>query len=245
MSDKMSNMPQQDLVKYGRYVLKNFLNLFFPVLCAGCYKVIYDEEKSLCSTCRLKLPYLETMEEQTDLMQKFAGREQISYVYTYLYFEKKSLVQRLIHQLKYKGKKELGLELGKWFGTELKNNQTAVNSADMLIPVPIHPLRRQQRGYNQSEWIASGLALTLEIEKRDDIMRRTKFVGSQTNKNRMGRWQNVASVFEVIDLETVREKHVILIDDIITTGATLEACAIALREAGAKTVGVLTIAATR
>ncbi len=230
--------------KYGKYVLRNFVNLFFPTLCAGCSRVIHHKE-TVCSACRLTLPYLQTDKEQEALMLKFAGREPIAYVYAYLHFEKRSVVQKLIHRLKYKGRKELGQELGRWFGEELNGKQTKVNEADMFIPVPIHPLREQQRGYNQSEWIANGLAAAMNVPSRTDIMKRTKFVASQTKKNRLDRWQNVASVFDVTNPDTVKDKHVVIVDDIITTGATLEACAIALREAGAKTIGIITIAATR
>jgi ComF family protein len=115
----------------------------------------------------------------------------------------------------------------------------------MLVPVPIHPLRRQQRGYNQSEWIADGLSQSMGIESRPDVMKRNKFISSQTRKNRIDRWTNVANVFQVTKPDVVLNKHVIIVDDVLTTGATLEACITQLREAGATTIGIITIAATR
>ena len=207
--------------------------------------MLYGEEKGLCSTCRLQLPHLTTQEEQDLLMNKFGGSALVDYVHAYAYFSKKSIVQKLIHQMKYRGKKELGFQLGRWCGQELAIQKGLPMAADMLIPVPIHPIRRMQRGYNQSEWISDGLSESMGIVSRPDILKRTKFISSQTRKNRAERWANVASVFQVARPESVLGQHVIIVDDVLTTGATLDSCIIELRQAGAKTVGVITIAATR
>ena len=233
------------MLPFIRSAFDSFIYLFYPTLCAGCQTMLYGDEKGLCSTCRMQLPQLNTGEEQSVLLQKFGGRVLVDYVYAYAYFTKKSIVQRLIHQMKYRGKRDLGLQLGKWCGQELVELKGLPTQADMLIPVPIHPLRKQQRGYNQSEWIADGLALSMGIVCRPDVMERTQFVSSQTRKNRIERWANVANVFRVAKPDVVRGQHVILVDDVITTGATLESCVSQLREAGAATVGIITIAATR
>ncbi|MEZ0543029.1 ComF family protein [Fibrella arboris] len=193
----------------------------------------------------MKLPYMNTGEGQAVLLNKFGGRVKVDYVYAYAYFTKKSMVQKLIHQLKYRGKRDLGLQLGRWCGQELSELKGVAMRADLLVPVPIHPLRRRQRGYNQSEWIAEGLSQSMGILTRSDVMERTHFVSSQTRKNRIERWDNVANVFKVARPEAVRDQHIIIVDDVLTTGATLEACIVQLREAGAATVGVITLAATR
>ncbi len=228
-----------------RSAFDNLIYLFYPTLCAGCQTMLYGEEKGLCSTCRIQLPHISTEEEQTVLLNKFGGRVVVDYVHAYAYFTKKSVVQRLIHQMKYRGKRDLGLQLGRWCGQELAQQNGIPMQADMLVPVPIHSLRRQQRGYNQSEWIAEGLSLSMGIPHRPDVMERTKFISSQTRKNRIERWTNVANVFQVIKPVVVRGQHVIIVDDVLTTGATLDACVAELRAAGAATVGIITIAATR
>lgn len=228
-----------------RSVVQNFIYILFPNLCSGCYRMMYGEETDVCTACRLRLPYLTTEEEQTTLLQKFGGRVRIDYVQAYTYFAKKGLVQRLIHHLKYKGEAQLGYRLGIWFGHELAQKNGTHLHADWIVPVPLHPARRRQRGYNQSEEIARGLTESLGIKTRTDLLWRTKYVASQTRKNRVQRWENVETVFQVIKPEQVRGRHVIIVDDVLTTGATLEACAIELRRAGAATVGVLVLAATR
>lgn len=233
------------MLTFIRSAFENLIYLFYPSLCAGCQTMLYGEEKGLCSSCRMQLPHISTSEEQAMLLNKFGGRVVVDYVYAYAYFTKKSIVQRLIHQMKYRGKRDLGLQLGRWFGQELAELNETPMKADLLIPVPIHPLRRQQRGYNQSEWIADGLAQSMGIVSRPDVMQRTQFISSQTRKNRIERWQNVANVFEVTKPTAVQGQHVAIVDDVLTTGATLEACVTQLRKAGASTVGIITIAATR
>jgi ComF family protein len=233
------------MLAFIRSAFENMLYLFYPTLCAGCQIMLYGEEKGLCSTCRLQLPHLNTQEEQALLLNKFGGSAPVDHVHAYAYFSKKSIVQKLIHQMKYRGKKELGFQLGRWCGLEIAALNGPHMQADMLIPVPIHRVRRMQRGYNQSEWISDGLSQSMGIVSRTDVLERTKFISSQTRKNRTERWANVASVFSVTRPDSVLGKHVIIVDDVLTTGATLDSCIIELRKAGAKTVGVIAIAATR
>ena len=167
------------MLAFIRSAFENLLYLFYPTLCAGCQAMLYGGEKGLCSTCRLQLPHLNTQEEQALLLNKFGGSAPIDYVHAYAYFSKKSIVQKLIHQMKYRGKKELGYQLGRWCGQELATQQGLPMHADLLIPVPIHPIRRMQRGYNQSEWISDGLSESMGIVSRPDILRRTKFVSDR------------------------------------------------------------------
>jgi ComF family protein len=244
---KLQLLPHnRDTMKaYIQSVLQNFIYILFPTLCAGCLRMLYGEEKEVCSTCRIRLPYLTTEEEQTTLLRKFAGRVAIDYLYAYTYFSKKGLVQRLIHSLKYRGKTNLGYQMGLWFGQELARRDATYLHADWLLPVPIHPARRRERGYNQSEEICRGLTQALGIRTRTDLLWRVKYYASQTRKNRAQRLENVLTAFRAIKPEQVRGRHLVLVDDVLTTGATLEACATELRRAGAATVGILVLAATR
>jgi ComF family protein len=228
-----------------RSVVQNFVYILFPTLCTGCFRMLYGEEKEVCTTCRMRLPYLTTEEEQAALGQKFAGRVAVDYVYAYTYFSKKGVVQRLVHDLKYRGNASIGYHLGLWFGQELARQDATYLHADWLLPVPIHPARRRERGYNQSEEICRGLTQALGIRTRTDLLWRTKFYASQTRKSRAERLKNVSTAFKVIKPEQVRGQHVVLVDDVLTTGATLEACATELRQAGAATVGILVLAAAR
>ncbi|WP_245826291.1 ComF family protein [Spirosoma rigui] len=178
------------------------------------------------------------------LLNKFAGKVPISFLASYVYFTKGGIVQKLIHQIKYKGQKEAARELASWYGYQLKTECTLVKDADLLVGVPLHRSRLNQRGYNQADWIAEGLAEALDIPARTDILVRKRFNSSQTRKNRMERWENVETVFAVTNPQEVVGKHIIVVDDVLTTGSTIEACAAELLKAGCRTVGVLTIAAT-
>ena len=153
-------------------------------------------------------------------------------------------MQKLIHQIKYKGQKEAAKELASWYGHQLKAESSWVDNADLIVGVPLHKSRLNQRGYNQADWIAEGLSEALAIPMRTGILIRRRFKSSQTRKNRMERWENVKTVFDVSDHREVAGKTIIIVDDVLTTGATIEACATELLKAGCRSVGVLTIAAT-
>ncbi|GAB3501428.1 hypothetical protein GCM10027341_28250 [Spirosoma knui] len=154
-------------------------------------------------------------------------------------------MQKIVHQVKYRGQKEAVKEIASWYGHQLKTESQLTKDIDVIIGVPLHKTRLQQRGYNQADWIAQGLSEALEIPMRTDVLLRLKFNASQTRKNRIERWENVKTVFAVADQNEVKGKNVVLVDDVLTTGATIEACAIELLRAGCRSVGVLTIAATK
>jgi ComF family protein len=177
-------------------------------------------------------------------INKFAGRVPISFVFSYVYFVKGGLAQRLIHQIKYKGQKEAAREIAGWYGHLLKNESNLSNQTDGIVSVPMHKTRLRQRGYNQADWIAEGLANALDVPVFADVLVRRSFKKSQTSKNRLERWDNVKTVFGVNNADNLVDKRVALVDDILTTGATIEACAIELLNAGCRSVGVITIAAT-
>jgi ComF family protein len=224
----------------------DFVELVFPTACLGCGQVLTAGEVVLCTKCRFELP--ETGHHrpgQQDLSNKFAGKIPVTAAYSFLHFTKDGIVQRLIHRIKYNGRKEAGREVARWYGNQLATENQTVAKADMLVGVPLHKSRLRQRGYNQADWIAEGLAEGLGVSHRTDVLVRVKFAGSQTRRNRVERWQNVKTVFAVAKPDDVKDKHVVVVDDVMTTGATVEACAVELLKAGCREVSVLTLAATR
>lgn len=226
--------------------LSDFVDLLFPIPCLGCGKTLETSEKLLCTSCRLSLPETDQHLSAGELnVKKFAGKVPVEFVISYLYFVKGGIAQKLIHQIKYKGRKEAAKELGIWYGHHLKQNSLLFEHVDFLIGVPLHKSRLRQRGYNQADWLAEGLAESLQIESRSDVLERTAFKESQTRKNRLERWENVKSVFVVKNPQEVVGKRIIIVDDVLTTGATIEACAVELHKSGAASIGVITLAVTK
>ncbi|AUD05664.1 ComF family protein [Spirosoma pollinicola] len=224
----------------------NFFDLLFPTLCLGCNKSLGANELVLCTRCRINLPETNKHQEpyNLDLLNKFAGKVPVQFLASYVFFTKGGIVQKLIHGIKYKGQKEAAKEMAKWYGYLLISESNLVNEIDVLIGVPLHKSRFQQRGYNQADWIAEGLSEALNVPMRADVLIRKRFNESQTRKNRLERWENVKTVFSVNNADEIKDKKIVLVDDVLTTGATLEACAIELLKAGCKSVGILTLAAT-
>ncbi|MVM39861.1 ComF family protein [Spirosoma sp. HMF3257] len=234
------------MFRFIRILIADFTDILFPSLCLGCKQTLGDNERILCTTCRINLPETGQHREPYDqnLLNKFAGKVPVQFLASYLYFSKESIVQNLIHNFKYKGQKEAAKELANWYGQQLKSESNQFQDIDVIVGVPLHKSRFQQRGYNQADWIAQGLAEALNIPMRTDVLVRNEFKESQTRKNRLERWENVKTVFAVINPQAVKNKNVVVADDVLTTGATIEACAIELLKAGCKSVRVLTLAAT-
>ncbi|NEM96377.1 ComF family protein [Pontibacter sp. BT327] len=203
-------------------------------------------EKYICTKCNVKLPYTDFhvhgATELNPLQRRFWGKVPVRFAFSYFTFQNKGSVQRLLHQLKYKGAKELGVHLGQRYGSILQDHHYH-EQFDLIVPVPLHKQKQRKRGYNQSAHFALGLAAAMEVPTVSNILVRTINTSTQTRKDRLNRWQNVEQVFEVKKPETIAGKHVLIVDDVLTTGATLEACAVALFNAGASEVSVVTIAA--
>lgn len=234
------------MFRFISQALSDFIDLLFPRPCLGCTKTLETSETLLCTACRLKLP--ETRQHLNGgvaNITKFAGKVPIEFVVSYLYFNKGGIAQKLIHQLKYKGKKEAARELGQWYGQQLKQESELLSQVDLIVGVPLHKSRFKQRGYNQADWLADGLAESLQIPFRTDVLIRTAFKESQTRKNRLERWENVKTVFAVNKADDVVGKRVVIVDDVLTTGATIEACAVELQKAGCTSIGVITLAVTK
>lgn len=158
-------------------------------------------------------------------------------------FNKGGLVQHLIHQLKYRGKKEIAISLGRYYGRDLKTSPLFASS-DIVIPVPLHRKKMRKRGYNQSELFAQGLSESMKVEDGSSLLIRAYTSQTQTKKSRFERWKNVEEVFKVTDPEKLKDKHVLLVDDVVTTGSTLEACANKILEVPGTKVSVATISYT-
>jgi ComF family protein len=225
-------------------MVKELIHLFFPRICPGCSDALLRNEKLICHTCFVQLPQTAFHNHPFDnpINRLFWGRIPIYASSAFLYFRKSGVVQELLHALKYGNQPEIGTFLGAEYGKTLFNSSPFCSS-DIILPIPLHGKRQQQRGYNQSAFFADGLSSNLKIESNNNILHRNDFKSSQTKKNRFERWQNVSTVFEVSKPEKIFNKHVLLVDDVITTGATIEACARQLFLNGATRVSVLCIAA--
>ncbi|MVM29900.1 ComF family protein [Spirosoma sp. HMF4905] len=232
------------MFRFTQSSIADFIDLLFPILCLGCKNSLSANERVLCTACRISLPETGQHMEPYDQnhLNKFAGKVPIQFLASYLYFTKAGVVQNLIHSFKYKGQKEAAKELANWYGHQLKSECKQLEDIDVIVGVPLHKSRFQQRGYNQADWIAEGLAEALDVPMRTDLLIRNEFKESQTRKNRLERWENVKTVFAVLNSELVCNKNIVIADDVLTTGATIEACAIELLKAGCKSVRVLTLA---
>ena len=222
----------------------DFLSLIFPKICYACGKSLFKSEDCICTYCHYHLPRTNFhLNAENPVLKLFRGRVDIHAASSMYLFSKGGKVQRLIHQLKYRGKKEIGVSLGKYYGRDLKSS-SFFSSADMVIPVPLHLNKIKKRGYNQSEMFALGMAETLEKTHENEVLVRAYASATQTRKSRFARWQNVEEVFKVVAPEKLEGKHILLADDVVTTGATLEACANKILEIPGTKVSVATIAYT-
>lgn len=205
--------------------LDSILNLFFPRVCAACGETLLKDEQTVCLKCRYTLPRTGyELNPNNPVAQSFYGRVPFHAVTSCFFFAKSGKVQHLIHQLKYKGNKEAGFFLGQQIGESIKE-APLFQGIDYLIPVPLHPKREKQRGYNQSLMIAQGIHETTRIAIGDKYLVRVVYTDTQTHKSAEERFKNVKDIFEVQYAEELEGKHVLLIDDVLTTGATLESCA--------------------
>lgn len=225
-------------------MLNDFLSLIFPKVCAACGKSVFKYEESICAYCLYHLPRTNFhLYPDNPVIKLFWGRTNVSAASSLYLFNKGSKVQHLIHQLKYRGKKEIGISIGKYYGKELKN-APLFSSASVIVPVPLHARKLKKRGYNQSEAFARGIATSMNAELPDNILIRTHASGTQTRRSRFERWKNVESIFKVTAPEKIQGKHILLVDDVITTGSTLEACAEKILEVPGTRVSIATIAST-
>lgn len=222
----------------------DFVSLIFPELCQACAKSLYRNEEVICADCLYRLPYTDFyLNADNPVAQQFWGRVPLEAAAAFLYFTKGSRVQNLMHQLKYKNKPEVGVYLGKRAGKQLLQNPLFV-AADLIIPVPLHQQKLLKRGYNQSLSFAEGLSAKMLIPVEIENLIRTTGTESQTKKSRISRYENMKDVFSVKNPLKLAGKHILLVDDIVTTGATLEACCNILLQVPDVKISVAAIAYT-
>lgn len=217
------------------------IHLLYPRLCEGCSKPLHGAEEVLCIGCAQELPetnYHHIPDNETAL--RFAGRIPFVRATSLAYFTNEGLLQHLLHGLKYRGRKETGTYLGKRLGEGLKNAGWA-GDIDMIVPVPLHKTRKNERGYNQSALIAQGMSTALHIPTNDDALLRVRKTETQTHKTRAERVENMKDTFCLKEEGTLKNKHILLCDDVLTTGATLEACALALMKEEHIRISIATI----
>jgi len=225
-------------------VLQDFVSLFFPNYCFACEDSLVKGEEIICTRCLLEMPKTDFHTHlENEFYVKLYGRVRITRVLALFKFSKNSRVQRLLHTLKYENRPEIGVRLGNYYGSILEDRYR--DEFDLVIPVPLHKNRQRQRGYNQSAEFGRGLAETLGIAFDDGILERITRTETQTKKTKLLRWKNVKQVFVVKNPDPLLGKRVLLVDDVITTGATLEACAEKILEHRVAALSIACIAAAQ
>ncbi len=225
-------------------IWQSFVTLVYPRSCCGCAGVLVTGEEHLCGFCRVEMPRTDFyLHRENQLTRRFWGRVPIQTGTSLYYFQKGGRVQRVVHQFKYRGNIALGVFLGRLLGLSL-NKSDAYGGLDMIIPVPLHPARERSRGFNQSEVICRGISEAMNIPHVAGLLVREEETETQTRKDRFRRWENVSEVFKTPDVDALRNKNILLVDDVVTTGATLEACVQALLEVPGTKIWIATLAIT-
>jgi ComF family protein len=203
---------------------ESLLHLAFPHVCAGCGNDILDRESMLCLDCLSALPQTGFHRYNNNPVEKvFWGRLPLLQATAHFYFTKASLMQRLMHSFKYRGNQELGIYLGRLIGADLVQSGR-FSGVEALIPLPLFAKKQKQRGFNQADVLCKGIAGVIQLPVLENVITRPAFTETQTKKNRVERWQNMEGKFELARAEAIANKHILLVDDVVTTGATLEAC---------------------
>ncbi|NDC43078.1 MAG: ComF family protein [Chitinophagia bacterium] len=218
----------------------SLLGLLYPTLCEGCGSALVGNEEVLCIACEADLP--ETGYHQRDdneTCMRFSGRVPFGHATSLAWFTPNGLLQHLVHGMKYAGKQQIAGYMGYLLGIRLRETQW-ITTVDAIVPVPLHLSREQERGYNQSALIAAGIARATGIKTDMELLTRNRRTESQTNKSRTERVSNMAGAFTVNGVGN-RDIHILLVDDVLTTGATLEACATTLLQAGITKISFATI----
>jgi ComF family protein len=220
----------------------DFISLLFPRLCYACGNHLLRNENLICTECFVVIPRTgyHTVEDNP-VAQLFWGRCKIEKAAAFSYYNKGSRIRRLIHNLKYKGIKEIGYELGRIYGLSL-NTSGFTDDIDVIIPVPLHPTKMRIRGFNQSETISMGIASAAKLPVDIKSLTRRMISATQTKRSRYDRWTNVEGIFQVDDVQAIAGKHVLLVDDVITTGSTIESCTTELLKIQGVRVSVVALA---
>lgn len=222
-------------------LFRDLIALFYPRICCGCGNPLFKGEQVICLNCNIKLPRTEFGFNTDNPVEKlFWGRFPVPHASSFLYFRKSGLAQRLVHQLKYKGNREIGIYLGQLYGQEIKEEIQRIKP-DIIITVPLHLERLKSRGYNQSDEIASGFSEATGIPFIRNVLIRKEITDTQTRKRRFERWENMESKFILNENISITGQHILLIDDVITTGATIEACGTVLTAVKGVSVSIISL----
>ena len=227
----------QTLIK----IADGFTHLFYPHICTGCGSDLFSKDSMLCARCITSLPHTNYAEHPGNPVEKiFWGRIPVASAYSQFFFAKESLVQHLVHQLKYKGNIDIGTYLGEIMGQTL-HSSNRFHNIDALIPLPLYPDKERKRGYNQAAIICNGMSAIMNVPVINNALVRQRFTETQTKKHRTERWENVEGSFVLKNPGALKGKHLLLVDDVVTTGATLEASGSALLKAENVTVSIATL----
>lgn len=223
-------------------MLKSLVDILYPPTCLGCDGILQPGEEVLCVKCRHDLPLTNHHKiAENDAFRRLAGRVRLEKVMSMLVFEKQGIVQQLIHKLKYEGHQEVGAMLGLWYGEVIKDS---LKDIDAIIPVPLHKRRLQERGYNQVMTFCEALSGCLGIPVNQDILLRNKYSKTQTKKTFFTRTEVNKDIFDVRFSEKDSGKHFLLVDDVLTSGTTLEQCSKALLKIPGVKISIVTMALT-
>lgn len=223
-------------------LINDFLSLIYPRHCEACVNSLFKHETFICNYCKLNLPKSNYHKNaENELSQTFAGRVPLQNSMCFYLFEKNGKVQKILHAIKYQNQKELALFIGDLYAKDLEKEE-AMNNFDVIVPIPLHIKKLKARGFNQSEWFAKGLAKRLKKPLDIVSLERAQETGTQTKKKKYQRWENVEGIFNLKDKQAFINKHVLLVDDVITTGATIEAAWMALKDIDGIKLSVASIA---
>lgn len=225
-------------------ILKDLFQVFYPKICANCEQQLLQNETIICTFCRHDLPLTNfNCYSDNKIIKSFYGKVNIEYGNALLYYKKQGITKKLIHELKYKGNQQIGVLMGNWLGEIIKNNPSFAK-VDFIIPVPLHPKKEKIRGYNQVSAFGKTISKHLNKPFLEGILDRTSTSKTQTIKSRFERFNNNDTKFTTKNTNLIRNKHLLLVDDVITTGATLEACSKALQKTTGVKISILTMAYT-
>lgn len=226
-------------------MIREFISLLFPHFCFSCHRGLVTGEKYICTYCRGDLPRANLHRfPDHPIVQRFHGLGPVDHVLAYLRFVKKGKVQKIMNKLKYENHPEVGTMLGEWYGSELADAGFST-AFDLILPVPLHPQKLRKRGYNQSDYFAKGLSMAMAITWDGKVLQRNQHNETQTRKSRLERFDNVSGIFELADPEIVAHKSILLVDDVITTGATLFSAAQPIIDAGCGSISFAALAVAR
>jgi len=229
-------------MKYFHDLWDDFLSLLFPRLCCGCGNELVRNETGICTDCYLSIPRTKFHEhDDNPVAQLFWGRCKIEKASAFSFYTKGSRIRKIIHALKYNGKRDVGTEMGRIYAMNLKSSGF-FSGIDLIVPVPLHPSKLRKRGFNQSDDISAGISEVSGIRSDSGSLLRVLLSETQTNRSRLGRWENVEGIFRVERPEILMGKHILLVDDVITTGSTIDACATELLKIEGVRVSVIALA---